>query len=70
MCRQHNERATHGVLRGPAHIVLARDSKRLLHASSAELRGAVLTATTPYGLRTWSMRDVLEIKWRDPKAKS
>ena len=60
MCSKHSRNSTRGIVTGEADIVLRRDSKRLLHASWAELHGSVLTATTPYGLRTWSMRDVLE----------
>lgn len=70
MCSKHSRNSTRGIVTGEADIVLRRDSKHVLQASWAELHGTVLTATTRFDPRTYSMREVIEIKWRALQAKS
>jgi hypothetical protein len=50
---------------GPADIVLRRDTGHLLHADYCELTDGVLTCITERGIRSWPVRELREIRWRD-----
>lgn len=48
---------------GAALICLRRDRRHLIRADWARLEHGVLTALTPYGVRSWPMSEVAVVKW-------
>jgi hypothetical protein len=53
---------------GPASLILRRDTTHLLHAGYCELADGVLTCITERGIRSWPMRELVEVRWHDDGA--